>query len=296
MKKVALILFSIGLLSFWPMGLPPFAMDRYCQVGQGRIYFQAAGEGRPILLIHGWMASSRYWDDILLPLSRSGQVLAIDLPGFGRSDKLEKVGYSISDLLGGLDRYIETMGLKRVTLVGHSMGGTLALQYSLLHPDRVEGLVLVGSPFRPRPRSALSILLGIPLLGRFFFWLGSGPLAPFLMERAFFEKSPIPKALLEDLKKVPYRIMVNSMRSLRTVDLRKKLFEIQAPTLIIWGKEDRLVPLSVGEELHGGIRGSRMVALERVGHCPMVEAPERFLKEVQDFIALGLTSRPGSSK
>ncbi len=78
--------------------------------------------------------------------------------------------------------------------------------------------------------------------------------------------------------------MLSSLRSIHKIDLRPKLSEIKIPTLIIWGKEDRLLPPSIGTELHRGIKGSRLVVFERTGHFPMVEASDRFCKEVLNFL------------
>jgi len=278
------LFFFLGVLIFIQMAISSPSYALYTQVDRGKIHYNVAGNGSPVILIHGWMASSNYWEKAFNPLSRFGRVFSLDLPGYGKSERQEGGGYGISDLVKYLDRYIDKMGLEKVHLVGHSMGGIVAIQYALLHPEKVEKMVLVSSPFYPRPATLSLKLLRIPLLGRAIFWAGKGPIGRFYLKRAFFNEEKMEEIFMEDLERVSYRVMLSSMKSIQSIDLREKISDLKQPVLIIWGKEDRQVPVSVGKELQKGIKGSRLVIFDRCGHCPMVEWPQRFCHEVKTFL------------
>ncbi len=278
-----LFLFALGLLGLAQMAEPPDAFGRYCQIDRGRIYYEVEGQGRPVILIHDWMDSSSYWRDIFFCFSKKRKIFTIDLLGYGKSDKPDGAGYGISDLEKDLDRFLDTMLVKKVDLIGHSMGGTLALQYSLLHSNRINRLVLVSSPFYPRPPPIFFRIFSIPFVGKALFWLSWRPFIHLQWRKAFFDNNRINKSFLEDLKSLPYGVMLSSLRSIHEIDLRPKLKEIKIPTLIIWGKEDRLLPYSVATELNREIKGSRLAVLERTGHFPMVETSDRFCQEVLNF-------------
>jgi pimeloyl-ACP methyl ester carboxylesterase len=263
---------------------PSKILALYVKVDKGVIYYNVAGDGPPTVLIHGLMASSNYWEKVFGPLSRYGKVFALDMPGYGRSGKVESGGYGIDDLVKYLDSYVDTMGLRKVNLVGHSMGGIVAIKYAFLHPNKVERIVIVGSPFYPRPLPIYFKLLNVPILGRGFFWLATRPLGRFYLKKAFFNEEKMEDPFLKDLKMASYSAVVSSMRSIQSTDLRPGLSGLKHPVLIIWGNEDRFVPVSIGKELHKEIKGSRIVIFDRCGHCPMIEWPQRFCHEVKTFL------------
>ena len=232
-------------------------------VGGVPISYQAAGQGPSLVLMHGLAGSGRWWVRNVGPLSRHFRVYTIDLIGFGQSRGrhpfvLEEAG----DLLAG---WMARLGIARAAVVGHSMGGLIAIDLAADFPGRVDRLVLVSaaalSPGRIHGRHALDLLRAVPCLPLGFY--------------------PI---LVADAWRAGPRTILKAARELLGTDVRPKLARIATPTLVVWGRNDTLVPLSVGEQLCAAVAGAKLVVLDRAGHVPMWDQAEAFNRSVMDFL------------
>ena len=218
--------------------------------GRG-IRFEVAGHGEPVVLIHGLSGSTRWWDRTVGALAPRYRVHLVDLPGFGSMRRAEG-GFALSEAADWLASWMEAAGLKQASLVGHSMGGYVSIVVAARRPDLVRRLVLVAPAGVPTGRSIHGYLLPLLQAGRY-------------MTPGF-----LPVLVRDALRTGPLTLL-GATRELLAEDVRAYLHEIQAPTLLIWGGQDTLVPPSTGDLMREEIPTSRLLVLDGAGHVPMFE-------------------------
>ena len=265
--------------------------------------YRMEGEGSAILLIHGIAGSSTAWRDVLPALAQQYTVIAPDLIGHGQSAK--PLGdYSLGAYASGMRDLLRVLGVPRATIVGQSFGGGVALQLAYQHPELCERLVLVDSGGLGREVSWLLRFMTLP---------GSEYLMPVLFPSIVRErgneisrvlyKYVIATARLGEMwrsyasltESTNRQSFIRTIRSVidpggQTVSAMDRLYLAEEiPTLIIWGDCDTIIPVSHAYAAHEAIPGSRLEIIEGSGHFPHVEAPDRFLRVLLDF--LGTTER-----
>jgi pimeloyl-ACP methyl ester carboxylesterase len=230
------------------------------------LWVTRAGAGRPVVLLHGLSASSRWWSKNVDALAAEHLVAAVDLTGFGHSTGffgLPATIPSFGEVTALLARWLETFD-EPVHLIGHSMGGQIAIRLTAERPDLVRSLMLVNSagiPFRFDPLAHLRPL----------------PKPPFGGPR-------IAQVLLPDfLRAGPTSVAVASARVLHG-DMRAWMREIRVPTLLVWGANDPLVPLRYGEAMAREIPDARLIVIERAAHVAMWDAPDEFNQIALDWL------------
>jgi pimeloyl-ACP methyl ester carboxylesterase len=271
---------------------------RHVSIHGHDVGYRMAGTGDAVLLIHGMAGSSRTWSEVLPALARRFTVLAPDLLGHGESAK-PRGDYSLGAFASGLRDLLGVLGLERVTVVGQSLGGGVAMQLAYQHPELCERLMLVGSGGLGREVSWLLRVLTLPgsewlmpvlfpgfarekgeAVGR---WLHArGLRAPHLAEmwRAY-------ASLTEPESR---RAFVRTLRAVvdaggQVVSARDRLYLAAAmPTLILWGDADPIIPIDHAHEAHAAMPGSRLVVFPGCGHFPHVEEPLRFVETLTAFI------------
>jgi pimeloyl-ACP methyl ester carboxylesterase len=234
------------------------------RVGAATIAYQEAGDGLPIVLIHGLSGSSRWWARNVGPLAERFHVYVIDLIGFG--DSRDGQRFMLDEAAGHLDRWMEQLGIARASLVGHSMGGYIAAELAADAPERVERLVLVDAAALP--------------FGQTFAW----HFASLLRELQSLPPDFLPTLLYDALRAGPGTLWEASSALMRA-DLRPKLERISAPTLLVWGERDAIVPLALGKQLIRHVRGNQLLVIKNAGHNPMWDCPHAFNREVIAFLA-----------
>jgi pimeloyl-ACP methyl ester carboxylesterase len=262
------------------------------------VAYVEAGEGPVLLLIHGIAGSCENWREVIEPLARQHTVIAPDLPGHGTSAP-GGGDYSIGGLATGLRDLLLALGHERATLVGHSLGGGVAMQLAYLFPEMVERLVLVssgglGPDVSPILRAAtlpgadlfISATAGIGQ--RVGSALGRGLTAVGLRPSADIAEVARGYASLEDSRRrAAFLATLHAVVGARgqRVDARDRLHLAEAvPVLIVWGAHDSIIPADHGEEAHETIPGSRLEVFEDVGHMPQLEAPGRFIAVLERFL------------
>ncbi len=263
------------------------------------VSFRRCGVGEPVLLIHGLAGSSKNWQAIHRELAEHHDVIAPDLLGHGESAK--PVGdYSLGSFASGLRDFLAALDVPSATIVGHSFGGGVAMQLAYQHPELCDRLVLVGSGGLGREVSWLLRIVTLP---------GAEHLMPVIFPRMVADAGDDLANLLSRLgvKAPRIREMWRSYASLAGAENRKAFVRTirgviepggqtvsaldrlylaaHLPTLIVWGDRDDIIPVSHGHAAHDAIPGSRLEILERVGHFPQSEAPDRFLAVLEDFLA-----------
>jgi pimeloyl-ACP methyl ester carboxylesterase len=255
-----------------------------------------SGGGEPLLLIHGVTATHRYWLQNIPHLAQRRRVLAVDLPGFGRSHKPD-ASYSISWFVDELARFLDEKGVERAHLCGNSLGGLIAMAFALQHPRRVDKLILVD----PAGVTRLPLWLGRVVMRLVEGGAGSlgrrmprvpSPVTQALF-RAVFPTRPdlaaryirsYEKAIASDEYPLHLRSAFRAVRGVLGSPMRKRAREIGAPTLIFWGARDYLLPVTAARALRQSIPHSRLVIYSQSGHCPMVDQPDRWNRDVEAFL------------
>lgn len=263
------------------------------------INYRVYGRGpTPIVFIHGFAAALTTWLDIapLFPEERFTLYLA-DLKGFGFSSKPSTGSYSVEEQAAIVTAFVRQLGLQQTVLVGHSLGGGIALMAQLNAEESGKGLasrlVLIdcAAYFQRLPR--FMRYLRIPLLGRLF--MGIIPvrrLVGLTLDKVFHDKSAITPERIERYEKCfarsgMARVLVQSVQELRPErygDIAGRYGELKVPTLIIWGREDRIVRLEQGERLHGAIGGSTLAVIGSCGHNPHEERPQETFDAIMEFL------------
>lgn len=247
------------------LGLEPATAD----VGAYRVHWleAGAGEGEPLVLLHGLSGSSRWWQRNVPALAERYRLLIPDVIGFGRS-RLPGRLPDVPTLAATLAGWIDLTGADRVHLVGHSMGGHLSIHIAARHPERVRRLVLVDAAGIPRPLTPRTLL-------RFAY-----EMAP---PRQWGDPTFLPVIVGDAFSAGPFNVLRGLRNTLRD-DVRPLLAELRAPTLIVWGRHDTIIPLEHGKVLRAHIPGSRLLVLERAYHNPMVDRPSDFDAAVLNFL------------
>jgi pimeloyl-ACP methyl ester carboxylesterase len=272
--------------------------DRYVKVGEINARYWVLGQGSPLLLIHCLGGSCEHWGHNVQALSQGYRVYVFDLPGFGRSDK-EIEDLSPSFAAEFVAAFLDAQGVDRASLVGNSLGGAVSLQFAVHYPHRLEKLVLVSSGGLGREVRLSLRLLKIPILGEFVAWawatrpgmrlsLRSIVYEPQVIREEFVDQMaelarlPGAKEMLLSVARTVTDLRGQNMKLLEP--LLRRVLEIEAPTLIIWGAQDPLVPVAHAHVAHQMIKDSQLHILDRCGHVPQIEKPEEFNQLVLDFL------------
>ncbi len=284
---------------------------RELTIHEQRVTYRTAGEGPLVLLIHGMAGSATTWKQVMPRLSERFTVVAPDLLGHGRSDK-PAGDYSLGSFASLLRDLLVALGHERATVVGQSLGGGVAMQFSYQYPERCERLVLVGSGglgrevnpllrFLSLPGSEAVLRLGcaasvrgaIHSVGRLASRVGLRP-APVVAElwRSYtsLADDATRRAFLRTLRAVvdPRGQAVSAANRLHLAG--------EVPTLIVWGDADPIIPVEHAHAAHASIPGSRLEIFEGIGHYPHCEAPERFVEVLTEFIESTVPARITASR
>ncbi len=256
--------------------------------------YEIHGEGDPVLFLHGFGANNYTWNKVY-PLISSKKLILLELKGHGRSDKPIDGKYSVHDQAELVLNFIARHDLKNLVLVGHSFGGGVALVTALKLQSQgrgLNGLILIDSAGYRQKFPFFMAVLRTPLVGRLPLLLSDEFGTRKVLEEAYFDSKKITeetiKAYAEPLKlpgaKYALRQTVLSLPPADIDDLEKSYPTIQVPTLLIWGREDKVVPLELGERLNQAIRGSELVIIDQCGHMPQEEWPDKVGEEIQKFL------------
>jgi pimeloyl-ACP methyl ester carboxylesterase len=265
------------------------------------VSFRRGGDpsAETLLLIHGIAGSCNTFEPVLEDLAQGYQVIAPDLLGHGRSAK-PRGDYSLGAHASGLRDLMEMLEIPSATLIGHSLGGGVAMQFSYQFPKRCERLVLVASGGLGPEVTALLRAATLPGTDLFLSLATSqrakrlyrSALSPFSKLNSFLPSSAEHifehMACLEDQE--ARHAFIHTVRSVldikgQRIDARDRLYLAQAlPILIVWGERDRFIPVKHGREAHEAMPGSRLEVFERAGHFPHRDEPERFTEVLLDFL------------
>lgn len=254
------------------------------------VCYRVEGEGEPLMLLHGMAFTREVWDYTIREASRFFTVYAPDMPGFGCSDK-PAVLYGLPFYVDFLARFLDALKIGKCAIVGMSMGGEIAAAFAAKYPERVSRLVIVDAKgFSPLMKGLRTLpVLGSPL---YLFMFSSRDILKRYVESMLYDKRMLKEELIDRewarIKDPSYRSSLSkNARYLSTVDpgLQDMLRSVKARTLIIWGKEDALLPLEDAYKFKECIANSDVLVMERCGHLPVIEKNEEFNKALLTFLA-----------
>jgi len=273
-------------------------VEKTIDVEGHRARYLTAGEGPPLVLLHGVGTSSGEWSWVLPDLARNNLVYAIDLPGYDGS--YEPPDYSPAFTASFVNSFLETVGAEHPVVVGHSFGGLTALHLALSEPERVHALVLADSAGLGQAVNPTLVALSSPGGGELATALAKTP--PGAAQRAvrrallmFAHPWQVPLKWIKDQYKLAQlpNFTEATLSSLRTAVsvmgqrevLVDELPHLQMPTLIVWGVEDRVLPYWQAKEAIPRLQNGSLELIPNCGHLPHVEQPERFASILGDFLS-----------
>jgi pimeloyl-ACP methyl ester carboxylesterase len=284
-----LLPFLPGCLAFHTGAMPGEPEQAtYAQVDGTRVRYLDVGQGPAVVLIHGFASSLDVWAALVPELARKHRVLALDLKGFGWTDRPEgdySPGAQAALVLGLMGQ----RGIDKADFVAHSWGASVALMAALQAPERVNSLALYDAWVYEEQ------------LPTFFYWARSAPVGEALFamyygERpdeqialGFYDRRFITEKLVEDVERALERpgttaAALAAVRGQRYAEVQTRYPQVRKPALLLWGREDRVTPLSIGERLLRDLPGAELKTYARCGHFPMIEAAAESNRDLLAFL------------
>jgi pimeloyl-ACP methyl ester carboxylesterase len=284
--------------------LPSGVRINYLRAGR-RPRGRAGVRMETVLLVHGIGHSCRAWDRVIPALAQEYDVVALDLPGGGKSDK-PPTDYSLGNQAGAIRHFLDELGLDRVTIVGHSLGGGVAMTFSYLYPERINRMALVSSAGLGRELGGIFRAANLPVAPRYVmralfhprarlarnvvselaFRAGADPL--FARQGEFAEETadwlldmedPATQAAFLNMLRASSNVRGQAISALDRLHLAERY-----PVLIVWGAQDRVFPVSHARRAARVLPSARVEVFQGCGHVPQVEMPDEFAAVVLDWL------------
>jgi len=269
-----------------------FATGKFIDLNGRRTHFLEKGSGEPVILVHGFFYDTYSWHNNIDTLASKFKVYAPDLWGFGYSAR-EPLDYGYSLYAEQLLLFMDALAIEKASIVGHSMGGGIVIFFANHHRDRINKLVLIGAAGIPNPLPLLGRITNLPGVGELIYGMRGNLMRRLALKNAWiYDANMITDEYLENVTRF-HKIRGSTGVMLKI--LRKQFFhtipnevrevgEKGIPTLIVWGKQDKSIPLKCGIEMHNLIKGSRLEILDMAGHNPHDERADGFNPMVIDFL------------
>jgi pimeloyl-ACP methyl ester carboxylesterase len=281
-------------------GLTPFAEvrrslpdDEFVQIDGRWVHVERSGAGPALVLIHGFGGSTFTFRNVVPSLSDAFDVIAVDLNGFGFTERPRSASeYSIDAQAQLVLSVLDELGVSSAHLLGHSYGVGVVLHLADVQPDRVETLILVsgGAP-GGGPASRMIPRLLQPIVHWYVeSFLLTAPRIRRALERSVFDRSVVDSNMvngyLARLRVEGLRDALSGLQSREAwPERRVEVASIERKTLIIWGEQDGIIPIRVGERLAEELPDATLIRFEATGHLPMEEQPERFVETINEFLS-----------
>jgi pimeloyl-ACP methyl ester carboxylesterase len=267
----------------------PGTQGTFADVAGVRVRYVDVGQGPAVVMIHGFASALETWSGLVPELRRNHRVIALDLKGFGLTDR-PPGDYSPAAQADLVLALLDQRGVDRAAFVAHSYGVSVVLQIALQAPERVTRLALYDAWVYDEQLPTLFLWARARGVGEALFGLFYTERPEEKLAQAFFDPTIIPEQLVEDIERNLARpgtraAALAAVRGMRYAELARRYRQIDKPALLLWGREDRVTPLGVGERLLHDLRLARLVVFPRCGHLPMVEAARPSNAEVVRFLA-----------
>jgi 4,5:9,10-diseco-3-hydroxy-5,9,17-trioxoandrosta-1(10),2-diene-4-oate hydrolase len=271
--------------------------DQYVKVNNVNTrYWVAGSEGPVVILIHGIGCAVDSWVLNINAIAQEYRVYALDLVGFGKSDKPE-IDYSFSNFAKFVKDFMGTQNIDRASLVGWSLGGGTSLQFAIDFPDKLDKLVLLNSVGLGKEIHLMFRMSSIPLIGKLLSRPSKKGTARLLKECVFnnalitdelvdlyYQFAASPGGHDAWLATLQGGVNFGGVKNEILQNFQEHFSSIKAPTLIIWGKQDRVFPFKHAQEIEKWLPNAEVHVIEQCGHCPQFEHPEAFNARVIEFL------------
>ena len=269
-----------------------YAQGKFVDLGGRTTHYLDKGEGKPVILLHGLFYDSYLWATNIDVLAEKFKVYALDLWGFGYSTR-EPLDYGYQLYADQVLLFMDSLGIQRASLVGQSMGGGTAILFCVQHRQRVNKLLLVDPAGIPNPLPLTGKFFNLPRIGEFLLGLSTNAVRrKNLGDSWLHNKNLITESYFENVTR--FHKIKGTTEALLTI-LRKQFFDklsdethrlaqMDVPILLVWGREDKAVPLRCRQEMHRILKGSRLEIIDDAGHVPNYERAEVFNQLAVDFL------------
>ena len=237
-----------------------------------KINYKALGEGKPLLILHGWGSRNDNWQKVGETLARNGiKIIIPDLPGFGQSDKPQTT-WNLDDYCDFVEEFVKALNLEKFYLLGHSFGGALAVKCSLKFPEKIDKLFLASASCIRRRNLKKKLLYILSKVFKVFSFI------PFL--RKAFYKFVVGKSDYLSIQGVMRDIYLKVIGE----DLSEALPQVEVPTIIIWGEKDNITPLNDAKIINKKIKDSKLEIIPNVGHDLNLKTAEKLAEAIVRFL------------
>ena len=276
------------------------ATTQMMEVDGLKVHYKETGpqDAPVLLLLHGFGSSLQTWDEWSVKLDPQYRVIRLDLPGFGLTGANPSNDYSEENDVAILTHFADKLGLNKFSVIGHSMGGKMAWSLAASHPDRVQALVLMAPDGFPEAKDIGSKPYEVPAVMGLIQYFLPKYFVKKSIEPAFVDTGSLNDALVSryyDMLRAPGvrgAILARSNQTIYT-DPVPRLQKIKAPTLLIWGEQDQMIPSSNAQSYAGFLLNSTTILVPKLGHLLQEEQPEKGLTAVMQFLdAQNLASKP----
>ena len=251
----------------------------------GILHYEVVGQGKPVILLHGWLGSWELWQKTMEILGQDFRTYALDFWGFGESGR-KNIDFYVKDYVELVNQFMEELGIPAAPLIGHSMGGTVSLAVALKYPSRVKKVVVIGSPIDGNSLSFLLKLFGVPWIANVVhknMWILK---SSFKVLSPLYSKDPQWSNIMNrDISRTTLASFLNSISSLRKTDLTPELHTITVPVMGMYGKKDIVVNPNQWKIIDNYCTQSRIEYFEDAGHFIMMDSPTRFWETIKNFLS-----------
>ena len=270
--------------------------SEFVEIDGMQVHFRDQGlatDSLPIVLIHGTGASLHTWESWVNELKNNHRIMTLDLPAYGLTGPNKTGDYSQDFYVNFMENFLLKLNIKRCVLGGNSLGGSITWAFALEHPERVGKMILVDAGGYPMVSKSVPIAFQIarmPIVGNLFKYILPYAVIEKSLQNVYVHDDRITPELIERYYDLASRTgnrkaFLDRMKSSIKNDNYLKIKTLTMPTLIIWGKEDGLIPLNVAEKFHKDLPNDTMIVFKDLGHTPMEEDPMKTVKAVKDFLS-----------
>jgi len=277
-----------------PLGVwaDKYAKGKFIDLDGRSTHYIEKGEGESIILLHGFFYDSYLWERNIEVLAEHFKVYALDLWGFGYSTR-EPLDYGYQLYSDQVLMFMDALGIQSASLAGQSMGGGTAIWFCVQHIQRVNKLILVDAAGVPHALPLTGKFFNLPRVGEFFLGLNTDLIRRKNLADLFIHnKDLLTDSYFENVTRfhkikgtIECSLTILRKQFFHTLsDQLQQLSQLDVPLLIVWGREDKAIPMQKGEEMHKILNGSRFEILDNAGHVPNYERAEEFNKLALDFL------------
>ncbi len=267
---------------------------KFLTVDGVRMHYTDDGKGPAVVLIHGFGSSLEIWHNVTPVLAEDHRVIAVDLKGFGWTSRPEG-NYSPSEQARLVLLLMTMLGVDKADIVGHSWGASVTLALALQAPERVHRLALYGAWIYEEQLPPFFLWARAWGVGELLFSAFYGERMEEQVQHAYYDASKVPQSRIEAVEELFSRpgtkaAALTAVRDQHYAAIQKRYHTIKQPTLLLWGREDRVARLHFGERLSVDLPNAELKVYPRCGHIPMIEAADATTRDLARFLAVELVS------